>query len=73
MSSKQKGDSGAKPELRKAVHVCLEDGSQTHGMWTGSKWWSVEGEIIPAKWELEERPKKTKKIDKVLPADLDRS
>lgn len=69
MSSKQKGDSGTKPELRKAVRVWLEDGSRTHGMWTGTHWWSIKGEIAPVKWELEERPKKTKKISKTLPGE----
>ena len=36
------------------------------GMWTGEKWWSVKGEINPVNWELEERPKKTKKLEKAL-------
>ena len=36
------------------------------GMWTGERWWSVKGEITPARWELEERKKKTKKLQKVL-------
>ena len=38
------------------------------GMWTGTKWWSVRGEIEPVKWELEERKKKrTKELLKALP------
>ena len=36
------------------------------GMWTGEKWWSAKGEINPVRWELEERPKKTKKLEKAL-------
>ncbi len=67
MSSKQKGDSGTKPELYKAVRVWLEDGSRTHGMWTGSNWWCVKSEISRVKWELKKRSKKTKKISKTLP------
>lgn len=67
MSSKESGDSGTKPESYKAVRVWLEDGSRTHGMWTGTVWWSIKGEISPVKWELEERPKKTRKISKTLP------
>lgn len=70
MSSKEHGESGTKPELRKAVRVWLEDGTRVHGMWTGTNWWSVKGEISPVKWELEERPKKTKKISKILPPEL---
>ncbi|MBN8710191.1 MAG: hypothetical protein BGO12_20035 [Verrucomicrobia bacterium 61-8] len=70
MSSKEQGQSGTKPELRKAVRVWLEDGTRIHGMWTGTNWWSVKGEIFPVKWELEERPKRTKKISKVLPSEL---
>lgn len=38
-----------------------------HAMWTGDLWWSVEGEVSPIKWELEERPKKTRKISETLP------
>ena len=44
----------------------LADGSRILGMWTGEKWWSVKGEINPVNWELEERPKKTKKLEKAL-------
>ena len=36
------------------------------GMWTGERWWSVKGEINPVKWELEERAKKTKKLEKTF-------
>jgi len=70
MSSKQTGDEGTKPEPYKAVRVWLEDGSRTHGIWMGTKWWSVKGEIVPVKWELEERPKKTKKITEAHPEIL---
>jgi len=70
MASKEKGDSGTKPELRKAVRIWLENGTRMHAMWMGDKWWSIEGEISPVKWELEERPKKTKKISEVLPPEL---
>ena len=56
-----------KPGLYKAVRVWLEDGSRTHGMWTGKLWWSTKGEVFPVKWELEERSKKTKKIAEKLP------
>jgi len=66
MSSKEKGDDGVKPDLHKAVRVWLVDGTRMHGMWTGSNWWSTKGEISPVKWELEERPKRTKKIARVL-------
>ena len=46
----------------------LADGSRMLGMWTGTKWWSVRGEIEPVKWELEERKKKrTKELLKALP------
>ncbi len=37
-------------------------------MWTGTKWWSLRGEVNPVRWELEERKKKkTKKLKKTLP------
>lgn len=37
------------------------------GMWTGQKWSSIKGEIVPARWELEERKRrKTKKLQKAL-------
>ena len=37
------------------------------GMWTGERYWSVKGEITPARRELEERKKKkTKKLQKAL-------
>ena len=68
--SKESGDNGVKPPIFKAVRVWLDNGERVHGMWTGAKWWSTQGEIVPAKWELEERPKKTKKISAVLPPDL---
>ena len=45
----------------KAVHVWLQDGSRTLGMWTGDRWWSIKGEINPARWELQERKKKRTK------------
>jgi len=70
MGSKEKGEDGTKPEVYQAVRVWLKNGTRVHGMWTGSKWWSVKGEIEPVKWELEERPKKTKKISKALPKFL---
>ncbi len=41
-------------------------GTRTLGMWTGEKWWSAKGEITPARWELEVREKKTKKLLKKL-------
>ena len=67
MAPKEKGEDGVKPEPYKAVRIWLEDGSRTHGMWTGERWWSAKGEVSPRKWELEERPKKTKKISETLP------
>jgi len=67
MSSKEKGGSSMKPEPYKAVRVWLEDGSRIHGMWMETTWWSTKGEISPVKWELEERPKKTRKIAETLP------
>ncbi len=70
MASKERGDSGTKPEFRKAVRVWLEDGTRLHGMWTGTIWWSIEGEIAPVEWELEERPKKTRKISETLPPEM---
>lgn len=57
-----------KPRQYKAVRVWLPDGSRILGMWTGTKWWSLRGEINPVRWELEERKKKkTKKLKKTLP------
>lgn len=57
-----------KPRPYKAVRVWLSDGSRMLGMWTGTKWWSLRGEIDPVRWELEERKKKkTKKLKKTLP------
>ena len=38
-------------------------------MWTGTKWWSMEGEIEPVKWELGERRKKTDKLRKGFAKD----
>ena len=55
-----------KPKVRKAVRVWLADGTKMLGMWTGERWWSTKGEIIPARWELEERKKKTKELRKAL-------
>jgi hypothetical protein len=55
-----------KPKVRKAVRVWLADGTKMLGMWTGERWWSTKGEISPARWELEERKKKTKKLRKAL-------
>jgi hypothetical protein len=57
-----------KPMAYKAVRVWLSDGSRILGMWTGTKWWSLQGEIKPVRWELEERKKKkTDKLRKVIP------
>jgi hypothetical protein len=57
-----------KPMAYKAVRVWLSDGSRMLGMWTGAKWWSLQGEIKPVRWELEERKKKkTDKLRKVIP------
>jgi hypothetical protein len=50
-----------KPKKYKAVRIWLQDGSRTLGMWTGARWWSLKGEIHPARWELEERKKKRTK------------
>jgi hypothetical protein len=47
-----------KPMAYKAVRVWLSDGSRILGMWTGTKWWNLQGEIKPVRWELEERKKK---------------
>jgi hypothetical protein len=56
-----------KPLAYKAVRVWLSDGSRMLGMWTGTKWWSLQGEIRPVRWELEERKKKkTDKLRKVI-------
>jgi hypothetical protein len=46
----------------KAVRIWLQDGSRTLGMWTGARWWSLKGEIHPARWELEERKKRGRKL-----------
>jgi hypothetical protein len=57
-----------KPKPYKAVRVWLPDGTRMLGMWTGTKWWSVNREIKPVKWELEERKKKkTKELMRALP------
>lgn len=57
-----------KPMAYKAVRVWLSDGSRMLGMWTGTKWWSLQGEIKPVRWELEERKKKkTDKLRKIIP------
>jgi hypothetical protein len=56
-----------KPRAYKAVRVWLSNGRRLLGIWTGAKWWSVEGEIEPVKWELEERRKKTDKLRKAIP------
>jgi hypothetical protein len=58
--------SDVKPEPYKAVRAWLSDGTRVLGMWTGDRWWSTRGEIVPVKWELEERRKKTKKLRKAL-------
>ena len=56
-----------RPVPYRAVRVWLADGTRMLGMWTGERWWSVKGEITPARWELEERKKKkTKKLQKAL-------
>ena len=60
-----------KPMAYKAVRVWLADGSRMLGMWTGTKWWSLRGEISPVRWELEERKKKkTDKLRKTIPKKL---
>jgi hypothetical protein len=33
---------------------------------SAEKWWSAKGEINPVRWELEERVRKTKKLEKAL-------
>ncbi len=58
-----------KPVAYKAVRVWLSNGRRMLGIWTGTKWWSTEGEIEPVKWELEERRKKTDKLRKAIPRD----
>ena len=58
-----------KPPAYKAIRIWLSDGSRMLGMWTGSKWWSIKGEIKPVRWELEERKKKTDKLRKALARD----
>ena len=58
-----------KPVAYKAVRVWLSNGRRMLGIWTGTKWWSVEGEIKPVKWELEERRKKTDKLRKAIPRE----
>ena len=55
-----------RPVPYRAVRVWLSDGTRMLGMWTGERWWSIKGEIAPARWELEERVKKTKKLRKAL-------
>ena len=52
-----------RPVPYRAVRVWLSDGTRMLGMWTGERWWSAKG---PARWELEERKKKTKKLQKSL-------
>ena len=47
--------------------LALPNGRRMLGMWTGAKWWSMEGEIHPVRWELEERRKKTDKLRKAIP------
>jgi hypothetical protein len=57
-----------KPMAYRAVRVWLSDGSRILGIWTSTKWWSLQGEIKPVRWELEERKKKkTDKLRKVIP------
>jgi hypothetical protein len=58
-----------KPIAYKAVRVWLSNGRRMLGMWTGTKWWSMEGEIEPVKWELGERQKKTDKLRKGFARD----
>jgi hypothetical protein len=56
-----------KPKKYKAVRVWLKDGSRTLGMWTGDRWWSIQGEINRARWELAERKKKrTEELLKII-------
>jgi hypothetical protein len=56
-----------KPMAYQAVRVWLSDGSRMLGMWTGTKWWSLQGEIRPVRRELEERKKKkTDKLRKTI-------
>jgi hypothetical protein len=55
-----------RPVPYRAVRVWLANGTRTLGMWTGEKWWSINGEINPVSWELQERVKKTKKLEKAL-------
>ena len=70
MTSGDTAVSDPKPQAYKAVRVWLSDGSRMLGIWTGTKWWSMKGEIMPAKWELEERKKKkTDKLRKAIPQD----
>jgi hypothetical protein len=67
MDSELKQYDDVRPVPYRAVRVWLADGTRVLGMWTGEKWWSTKGEIIPAKWELETRKeKKTKKLLKAL-------
>ena len=57
-----------RPTPYQAVRVWLADGTRMLGMWTGHRWWSTRGEIVPVKWELEVRKKKkTNKLLKKLP------
>ena len=56
-----------KPVAYKSVRVWLPDGRRMLGIWTGTKWWSMEGEIRPVRWELEERRKKTDKLRNAIP------
>ena len=48
-----------RPVPYRAVRVWLADRTRMQGVWTGERWWSVKGEIKPARWELEERKKTT--------------
>jgi hypothetical protein len=38
-----------KPRAYKAVSAWLCNGRRMLGIWTGVKWWSVEGEIEPVR------------------------
>jgi hypothetical protein len=55
------------PVPNQAVRVWLSDGTRVLGTWTGTRWWSVKGEVKPVKWELEVRKKKAEKLLKKLP------
>jgi hypothetical protein len=44
----------SKPKELAIVYAMLADGTTQKAVWTGSRWWSVEGEIEPVRWRRHE-------------------